>query len=108
LQWILHGWGDDECIQILKNCLEAISEDKGKVIIVEAVIEEAKMDKQISDARLMLDMAMMAHTNAGKEIKRPSRSGNFFFGRLDLQDTTSNPFMLCNLLLRHFSKLCTI
>jgi ABC-type hemin transport system substrate-binding protein len=30
------------------------------------VIEEAKMDK-LSDARLMLDMAMMAHTNAGKE-----------------------------------------
>lgn len=66
MQWILHGWGDDECIQIFKNCLEAILEDKGKVIIVEAVIEEAKMDKP-SDARLMLDMAMMAQTNAGKE-----------------------------------------
>jgi hypothetical protein len=66
LQWILHDWGDDECIQILKNCRKAISENKGKVIIVEVVIEEAKMDK-LSDARLALDMAMMAHTNAGKE-----------------------------------------
>ncbi|XP_059434531.1 acetylserotonin O-methyltransferase-like [Corylus avellana] len=67
LMWILHDWGDKECVQILKKCREAISEEKGKVIIVEAVIEEeGKMD-ELSDARLALDMAMMAHTNAGKE-----------------------------------------
>ncbi|XP_059436730.1 flavonoid 6-O-methyltransferase 4-like [Corylus avellana] len=67
LMWILYDWGDKECVQILKKCREAISEGKGKVIIVEAVIEaEGKMD-ELSDARLALDMAMMAHTNAGKE-----------------------------------------
>ncbi|XP_059436188.1 flavonoid 7-O-methyltransferase 1A-like [Corylus avellana] len=66
-KWILHDWGDKECIQILKKCREAILEEKGKAIIVEAVIEEeGKMD-ELSDARLALDMAMMAHTNAGKE-----------------------------------------
>jgi hypothetical protein len=65
-QCILHDWGDKECIQILKKCRGAILEEKGKVIIVDAVIEEAKMD-ELSDARLALDMAMMAHTNAGKE-----------------------------------------
>ncbi|WJX37702.1 hypothetical protein P8452_25442 [Trifolium repens] len=40
IKWVLHDWGDDECIQILKKCREAIPKEKGKVIIVEAVIEE--------------------------------------------------------------------
>eukprot|EP00257_Ricinus_communis_P012472 XP_002534989.2 tabersonine 16-O-methyltransferase [Ricinus communis] len=64
--WILHDWNDDECIQILKKCKEAVPEDNGKVIIVEAVIGEVKDDK-LEYVRLMLDMVMMAHTNTGKE-----------------------------------------
>jgi len=55
LQWVLHDWGDNECIQILKKCREAIP-----------VIEEAETDK-LTDVRLALDMIMMAHTNTGKE-----------------------------------------
>ncbi|XP_038694590.1 acetylserotonin O-methyltransferase-like [Tripterygium wilfordii] len=66
IKWVLHDWGDDECIQILKNCREAVPSDKGKVIIVEAVIKEEGGDK-LEGARLMLDMAMMAHTTQGKE-----------------------------------------
>lgn len=66
LKWVLHDWDDDECIQILRNCREAIPKDKGKVIIIEAVIEEDKNDK-LEYVRLMFDMAMMAHTNKGKE-----------------------------------------
>jgi hypothetical protein len=65
LQWVLHDWGDDECIQILKKCREAIPREKGKVIIVEAVIEEEEGGKR--DVGLMLDMVMMAHTTIGKE-----------------------------------------
>ncbi|KAM4089487.1 hypothetical protein ACB094_07G155900 [Castanea mollissima] len=66
LKWVLHDWGDNECIQILKKCREAVLENKGKVIIVDAVIEEAEKDK-LTDVKLALDMAMMAHTNRGKE-----------------------------------------
>nr|UVB78654.1 O-methyltransferase 2 [Cnidium monnieri] len=68
LKWILHDWNDDECIQILKNCREAILEfgTAGKVIIVEAVIEENGGDK-LKDVGLMLDMIMLAQTNKGKE-----------------------------------------
>ncbi|KAK7848913.1 acetylserotonin o-methyltransferase [Quercus suber] len=66
LQWVLHDWGDNECIQILKKCREAVLKNKGKVIIVDAVIEEAEKDK-LTDVKLALDMAMMAHTNKGKE-----------------------------------------
>ncbi|WOG84198.1 hypothetical protein DCAR_0103379 [Daucus carota subsp. sativus] len=68
LKWILHDWNDDECIQILKNCREAISEygSAGKVIIVEAVIEEKGGD-ELKDGGLVLDMVMLAQTDKGKE-----------------------------------------
>nr|AWH62809.1 O-methyltransferase [Camptotheca acuminata] len=66
LMWVLHDWADDECIHILRKCREAIPKDKGKVIIVEAVIEEEEGDK-LKYVGLMLDMVMMAHTNKGKE-----------------------------------------
>lgn len=63
LKCILHDWDDEECIKILKNCKEAISENKGKVIIIEAVIEGTEK----SDVGLMFDLLMMAYTNKGKE-----------------------------------------
>ncbi|KAK9690719.1 hypothetical protein RND81_09G149400 [Saponaria officinalis] len=66
IKWVLHDWGDEECIKILKNCKEAIAKDKGKVIILEGVIAEETSDN-LEDARLMLDMVMMAHTTNGKE-----------------------------------------
>ncbi|XP_074312893.1 acetylserotonin O-methyltransferase-like [Silene latifolia] len=66
IKWVLHDWGDEECIKILKNCKEAIPIDKGKVIILEGVLEEETNDK-LESARMMLDMVMMAHTTNGKE-----------------------------------------
>ncbi|XP_022749211.1 3'-hydroxy-N-methyl-(S)-coclaurine 4'-O-methyltransferase-like [Durio zibethinus] len=66
LMWVLHDWDDEECTKILKKCREAIPQDKGKVIIVDAVLEENQDDK-LDFVRLMLDMVMMAHTNKGKE-----------------------------------------
>ena len=66
LQWVLHDWSNDECIQILKKCKEAIVESNGKVIIAEAVVGETEDDK-LEFVRLMLDMVMMAHTNKGQE-----------------------------------------
>ncbi|KAL1371118.1 hypothetical protein HN51_001347 [Arachis hypogaea] len=68
LMWVLHDWGDEECIQILKKCKEAIPKENGKVIIVEAVIEEGAIKQgNLKDVGLMLDMVMMAHTSFGKE-----------------------------------------
>nr|QAX90934.1 caffeic acid O-methyltransferase [Catalpa bungei]QAX90956.1 caffeic acid O-methyltransferase [Catalpa bungei] len=66
LMWVLHDWSDNECIQILTKCREAIPKDTGKVIIAEAIIEEGEEDKFI-DVRLALDMVMLAHTEKGKE-----------------------------------------
>ncbi|CAJ1848492.1 unnamed protein product [Sphenostylis stenocarpa] len=74
LKWVLHDWSDEECIQILKNCRAVISKENGRVIIVEAVIEEEEVQegkpKVLNDVGLMLDMVMMAHTNFGKERTR--------------------------------------
>ncbi|MBA0633523.1 hypothetical protein Godav_024516 [Gossypium davidsonii] len=67
LMWVLHDWDDEECIKILKKCREAIPEYKGKVIIVEAVLEEDKEGDELGAVGLMLDMMMMAITNKGKE-----------------------------------------
>ncbi|KAK7331478.1 hypothetical protein VNO77_25703 [Canavalia gladiata] len=67
LMWVLHDWGDEECIEILKKCREAIPKENGRVIIVEAVIEEEGKEEGLKDVGLMLDMVMMAHTNFGKE-----------------------------------------
>ncbi|XP_008236081.1 PREDICTED: (RS)-norcoclaurine 6-O-methyltransferase-like [Prunus mume] len=91
IMWVLHDWGDDECIRILKKCREAIPEDKGKVIIVEAVIEEdnEKQDKKLTDVRLMLDMVMMAHTNTGKE--RTLKEWGYVLGEAGFSRHTITP-----------------
>ncbi|GKC67319.1 phospholipase-like protein, partial [Tanacetum coccineum] len=62
---VLHDWGDEECIEILRKCKEAIPQDKGKVIIVDAIVGQE--DHEFKDVVLMLDMVMMAHTSKGKE-----------------------------------------
>ncbi|XP_047319566.1 acetylserotonin O-methyltransferase-like [Impatiens glandulifera] len=69
IKWVLHDWGDEECIKILKNCKDAIPKDKGKVIIVEAVIseEDERKSESFEYVKLMLDMVMMAETETGKQ-----------------------------------------
>ncbi|CAB4290931.1 unnamed protein product [Prunus armeniaca] len=91
IMWVLHDWGDDECIRILKKCREAIPEEKGKVIIVEAVIEEdnEKQDNKLTDVRLMLDMVMMAHTNTGKE--RTMKEWGYVLGEAGFSRHTITP-----------------
>lgn len=65
-QWILHDWSDALCIEILKKCKEAVPADTGKLIIVEAVIDEEGGD-EYTGARLALDMTIMSVTENGKE-----------------------------------------
>ncbi|ESW35834.1 hypothetical protein PHAVU_001G268700 [Phaseolus vulgaris] len=67
LKWVLHDWSDEECIEILKKCREGVSKEKGRVVIVEAVIEEEEEGSKLADVGVVLDMVMMAHTNFGKE-----------------------------------------
>ncbi|XP_010548126.1 PREDICTED: LOW QUALITY PROTEIN: (RS)-norcoclaurine 6-O-methyltransferase-like [Tarenaya hassleriana] len=66
IKWILHNWNDEDCIKILRKCKEAMPEEKGKVIIVEAVVGQKKDDK-LEYARLLFDMTMMTQMYEGKE-----------------------------------------
>ncbi|KAK6161556.1 hypothetical protein DH2020_004937 [Rehmannia glutinosa] len=66
LMCILLDWSDKLCVDILKKCKEAIATETGKVIIVEAVIDEEGED-EYTGARLALDMTIMSSTVNGKE-----------------------------------------
>ncbi|XP_016650415.1 PREDICTED: 3'-hydroxy-N-methyl-(S)-coclaurine 4'-O-methyltransferase 1-like [Prunus mume] len=89
--WVLDDWGNDECIRILKKCREATPEDKGKVIIVEVVIDEKdeKEDIKLTNLRLMLDMVKMAHTNTGKE--RTLKEWEYVLGEAGFSRHTITP-----------------
>ncbi|KAL2230346.1 trans-resveratrol di-O-methyltransferase-like [Sesamum indicum] len=60
-KWILHDWSDEKCVQILKKCKEAVTRDekKGKVIIIDMVIDDQKCDHKSVETKLFFDMLMM-------------------------------------------------
>nr|WKU83443.1 O-methyltransferase 7 [Hamelia patens] len=64
LKWILHDWSDEECVQILKKCKEAIpcKQKGGKVIIIDMVLKDQKTrhdDDEAIETQLFFDMLMM-------------------------------------------------
>ncbi|PON81563.1 O-methyltransferase COMT-type [Trema orientale] len=68
LKLVLHDWKDEDSLNILKRCREAVSIDgkKGKVIIIDMVIGDQNIDKELTEIQLSFDMTMMAFT-LGKE-----------------------------------------
>nr|Q6VMV8.1 RecName: Full=Flavonoid 4'-O-methyltransferase 4; Short=MpOMT4; AltName: Full=7,8,4'-trihydroxy-flavone 4'-O-methyltransferase; AltName: Full=Apigenin 4'-O-methyltransferase; AltName: Full=Isorhamnetin 4'-O-methyltransferase; AltName: Full=Kaempferol 4'-O-methyltransferase; AltName: Full=Naringenin 4'-O-methyltransferase; AltName: Full=Scutellarein 4'-O-methyltransferase; AltName: Full=Taxifolin 4'-O-methyltransferase [Mentha x piperita]AAR09602.1 flavonoid 4'-O-methyltransferase [Mentha x pipe len=66
LMWILHDWSDESCIEIMKKCKEAIP-TSGKVMIVDAIVDEDGEGDDFAGARLSLDLIMMAVLARGKE-----------------------------------------
>ena len=65
MQSVLHDWGDEDCVKILKNCQKTVS-DKGKVIIVDIVLQP-EGNELLDDSKLACDLLMMAHSVGGKE-----------------------------------------
>ncbi|KAM5578236.1 putative O-methyltransferase 3 [Rosa sericea] len=67
LKWILHDWSDEESVKILERCKEAITNNKkkGKVIIIDMIMENQKGDEESIETQLFFDMMMMMIT--GKE-----------------------------------------
>lgn len=63
---LMHDWNDEDCVKILKNCRKAIPEKTGKIIIVDAVIQEDG-DNAFDKTRLAFDLLMMVNTRYGKE-----------------------------------------
>ncbi|EFH63949.1 O-methyltransferase family 2 protein [Arabidopsis lyrata subsp. lyrata] len=67
MKWILHDWGDEHCIKILKNCWKSLPE-KGKVIIVEMITPmEPKPNDFSSNTVLGMDLLMLTQCSGGKE-----------------------------------------
>ncbi|KAL5202145.1 hypothetical protein ABZP36_013097 [Zizania latifolia] len=61
LKWVLHDWGDEECIMILKNCRKAIlSRDiGGKVIIMDIVFGAGPSDQKHRELHALFDLYIM-------------------------------------------------
>jgi isoflavone-7-O-methyltransferase len=89
VQWILHNWIDKDCIRILKKCKEAVTSDgkKGKVIIIDMVINEKKDENQINQVKLLMDVNM-ASLN-GKE--RNENEWKKLFKEAGFQDYKISP-----------------
>lgn len=66
MKWIIHGADDKLCVKLLKNCWEALPE-KGKVVIVDAVLPEYPETDIITRNALLADMSVLNITPGGKD-----------------------------------------
>lgn len=66
LQFVLHDWGDDSCATILGNVKTAMPSN-GKVLVIEAVLEEDGRDPWTLRAS---DLLMLVLTGSGRERTR--------------------------------------
>ncbi|KAI7733515.1 hypothetical protein M8C21_030690 [Ambrosia artemisiifolia] len=66
LKWIVHGWGDDDCVKFLKNCYKALP-NEGKVIIVEKIVSFLPDTSSSTKANIHFDALRLTLTHGGKE-----------------------------------------
>ncbi|TVU20590.1 hypothetical protein EJB05_36804, partial [Eragrostis curvula] len=61
LKWVLHDWGDAECVKILKNCKQAIppKDAGGKVIILDMVVEAGPSNGKHKETQVLFDLMIM-------------------------------------------------
>ncbi|KAL5167441.1 Isoflavone 7-O-methyltransferase [Glycine soja] len=91
LKWILHDWADKDCRKILENCKEAISSNngkRGKIIVIDMVINEKQDEQKITELKLLWDVSMACAFN-GKE--RNEEEWNKLFMEAGLQDYKISP-----------------
>ncbi|GJM89070.1 hypothetical protein PR202_ga05666 [Eleusine coracana subsp. coracana] len=57
-KWVLHDWGDKECVKILKNCRKAIPsrDEGGKVIIIDIVVGAGRSDLMHREVQVFFDL----------------------------------------------------
>ncbi|OEL28430.1 5-pentadecatrienyl resorcinol O-methyltransferase [Dichanthelium oligosanthes] len=61
LKYVLHDWGDDKCIKILKNCKQAIParDAGGNVIIIDIVVGSSPSDIKLLETQVLCDLDIM-------------------------------------------------
>ncbi|KAJ7539261.1 hypothetical protein O6H91_11G083900 [Diphasiastrum complanatum] len=69
MKWIMHDWDDERCTKILRNCYRALPE-KGKVIIIDVVLDPSEKTDPYTNLRCSFDLVMIAHANGGLERTR--------------------------------------
>ncbi|KAH9748876.1 O-methyltransferase ZRP4 [Citrus sinensis] len=57
---VFHLFDDEDCLKLLKKCREAIASngERGKVLIVDIVINEKEDDRELTEAKLLFDTLM--------------------------------------------------
>ncbi|EMS46655.1 Eugenol O-methyltransferase [Triticum urartu] len=66
LKTVLHMFDDNDCIKILKNCRQALS-DKGRLIAVEFVLPATPELTRAAQNLYILDVMMLNNSEGGKE-----------------------------------------
>ncbi|XP_020552852.1 probable O-methyltransferase 3 [Sesamum indicum] len=80
LKWVLHDWSDEESVEILKKCKEAITSNgkRGKVILIEMVVDDERSNTESVETQLQFDMIMM--TLLGGKERKEKEWANLFSG----------------------------
>ncbi|XP_016483175.2 trans-resveratrol di-O-methyltransferase-like [Nicotiana tabacum] len=62
LKHVLHSWRDEDCVKLLKKCREAVAENeegrKGKVLIIDMILNRNEEEPDMTEVKLMFDMWM--------------------------------------------------
>ncbi|KAI3840972.1 hypothetical protein MKW92_031375 [Papaver armeniacum] len=66
LKWVMHDWGDERCVKLLKNCWNSLPVG-GKVLIIEFVLPNELGNNAESFNALIPDLLLMALNPGGKE-----------------------------------------
>lgn len=90
MKYVIHDWGDDGCVDILRNCREAMSAD-GRVLVVDHVVAAGNR----RDWSKLLDINMMV-VPGGQERSRDEFRGLFARAGLQLRRVvaTSSPLSI--------------
>lgn len=70
-QWILHGWGDEECVRILRRCREVPA--GGRVIVMDLVVGSSPGDARATETQLLWDVMMMGVVGSPERDEREWR-----------------------------------
>ncbi|KAJ3707798.1 hypothetical protein LUZ61_011503 [Rhynchospora tenuis] len=72
LKKVLHDWGDEDCVRILKKCKEALKSSKngGKVIVIDIVIDFENKDTKAIETSLLYDISMMSIHGSKERTKQ--------------------------------------
>ncbi|KAF2952315.1 hypothetical protein DAI22_01g328200 [Oryza sativa Japonica Group] len=75
LKWILHGWGDEECVRILRRCREAVParEDGRRVIVMDLVVGSSSSlgdGARDTETQLLWDVMMMGVVGSPERDER--------------------------------------